>query len=506
MLPSDLPVIAVKFELDLNNEQTTKCWQGASIARFTYNWSLSHRISLIEQKKSDPSIKVPTAIAEHRRLNALKATEFPWMYDVSKCIPQEALRDLDKALVNFYEGRAKFPRFKKKHRCKSSFRLHGNCKTNPKNVEVQSRYVKLPTFGWVRSKEKYLDRRLKKLQVEQILLATVSEEANRWYCSLCVRIKPPTPIDHSTHPSAGVDLGILTFATISSNHEITKVPSLKPLAKSLKHLRKAQRAHCKKQKGSSNRRRSAKKLARLHARVRHQRQDFLHKQTTKLTKTKSVIGIEDLNVRGMSKHPHLARSILDQGFGEFRRQVTYKSTKFGSFLFVAPRFEPSSKKCYVCKHKLKKLDLSVRTWTCPQCGTVHDRDGNAAINLEDLANVAYREFLGNGGRKAPTPVEIPMAAEPKLLVGSTSYESLKQEVSTEVTSWWPLIGITERFFPGCDACIEFGWYSKWLDGKGWVRCEADDKDAGPDLNRLVEAQWDKENRRFVLPKNQRSAS
>ena len=145
------------------------------------------------------------------------------------------------------------------------------------------------------------------------------------------------------------------------------------------------RSRSRKVKGSANRQKAQEKLARQHARVANIRRDALHKLTTDITTRFSFIGIEDLNVKGMVKNRSLARSISDMGFGEFRRQLEYKAQLRGCLVVVAPRFYPSSKECNDCHYVLPKLSLSKREWTCPSCGIVHDRDMNAAINLENMA-------------------------------------------------------------------------------------------------------------------------
>jgi putative transposase len=168
-------------------------------------------------------------------------------------------------------------------------------------------------------------------------------------------------------------------------------------------LRRLSRSLSRKQKGSANRRKAKTKLAKLHASIAAIRSDALHKLTTDLTRRFHTIGIEDLNVRGMVRNRHLARSIADMGFFEFRRQLEYKSAMRGGLVVVADRFYASSKTCSACGHKLEKLPLAVREWTCPDCGTIHDRDVNAAMNLKNMAvssTVAACGEEGSGsGRK-----------------------------------------------------------------------------------------------------------
>lgn len=213
--------------------------------------------------------------------------------------------------------------------------------------------------------------------------------------------------------AVGVDLGVSALATLSTG-EMT--PGPKAHKALLDRLRKLSRSLSRKVKGSSNRSKTKSKLAKLHARIAAIRTDAMHKLTTDLTRRFHTIGIEDLNVRGMMANRHLARSIADMSFFEFRRQLEYKAAMRGGVVKVADRFYASSKTCSACGHKLDALPLSVRGWTCPACGTAHDRDVNAAINLKHMAVSSTVSACGEEG-SGPTRKR---RAKPA---------SLKQEVS-----------------------------------------------------------------------------
>lgn len=315
--------------------------------------------------------KTPNAIELHRRLNTLKPTELPWMYEVSKCSPQEALRNLDRAFDNFFKKRGCFPKFKSKKNGIGGFRLTGT-------IKVSASHVKLPRLGVLKLKERgYLPTDAK------ILSASVSERAGRWFVSIQVEEDLPAYQGvKDEHDVVGMDLGIKTLATVSDG---TSYQNPKPLKTKLRKLRQLQKAISRKVKGSRNRRKAADRVARLYYRISNVRRDTLHKMTTTLAKTKRVVGIEDLNVSGMMKNRCLSRAIADLGLFECRRQLNYKGNWYSCQIVLIDRFFPSSKTCSVCGEINENLTLADREWTCEGCGTCHDRDHNASVNLENAA-------------------------------------------------------------------------------------------------------------------------
>jgi len=359
-----------KTELDLNDQQRSACERHAGVARFAYNWGLARKIE--EYQKTGKS---PNAKALHKELNAHKRTEFPWMYAVSKCAPQEALRNLDEAYANFFrrvkngEQKKGFPRFKSKRRSKKSFRLTGT-------IRVFEGTIQLPRLGRLRLKERgYLP--VEGTETVHVLSATVSQRANRWYVSIQVEeeIDDPKP---AQKPAVGVDLGIRNLAVLSDG---TTYSNPRALKRNLGKIKRLQRKVSRRQKGSRNREKAVSQLAKAHARVANIRINTLHQVTSELAKTKSVIVIEDLNVSGMMKNHRLAQAIGDVGFSEFKEQLAYKAVWVGSELVVIDRWFPSSKLCSACGTKMEQMPLHVRDWICPICNTQHDRDVNAAINI-----------------------------------------------------------------------------------------------------------------------------
>ena len=363
---------AFKTELDLNDVQRTACARHAGAARYAYNWGLARKIAAFKAGQ-----KTPTAIDLHRELNALKQTELGWMYEVSKCAPQEALRNLDRAFENFFRRvrekkagkpvKVGYPHFKSKKRGRGSFRLTGV-------IRVFDDAIQLPRLGRLRLKERgYLPA-----SGARVLSTTVSEQAGRWFVSLQVEMELPAPVRNAGKAVAGVDLGIAALATVSDG---MVVENPRALRRDLAKLRRRQRCVSRRQKGSTNRAKAVKQLAQAHRRVANVRQNALHQATSRLAKTKSVVVLEDLNVRGMLQNHHLAQAIADVGMAEFRRQLTYKGAWYGCTVVVADRFYPSTKRCSSCGQVKTEMSLSERTYTCNRCGLVIGRDLNAALNL-----------------------------------------------------------------------------------------------------------------------------
>ncbi len=360
-----------KTELDLNNEQRTACLKHAGAARFAYNWALARSVEVYRTTG-----KRPNAIALHKGLNALKKTDFSWMYEVSKCAPQEALRDLDTAYKQFFrrvelkkqgkwKGKLGFPTYKKKSKGIGSFRLTGSIKVFEKSVQ-------LPRLGMVRLHESgYMPTNAK------ILSATVSEQAGRWFVSIQVEEEQDKPVTTATS-AIGVDLGIKTLATCSDGMTFENPRVLKH---SQKKLRRLERQKSRRQKGSKNRMKTCKRIAKTHARIANIRKDAAHKLTTYLCKNHALVGIEDLHMAGMLKNHKLAQAVSDSNFGEIRRQLEYKSSWHGVHLVVIDRFSPSSKTCSACGWIDEDQNLGDRTFICEDCGLVIDRDLNAALNI-----------------------------------------------------------------------------------------------------------------------------
>jgi putative transposase len=356
-------LIAHRIALDPNQAQRQYFARACGTARFAWNWALG------EWQRQYKAGDKPSEVSLRKQLNAIKREQFPWMFDVTKAAVQEAIIDLGTAFRAFFEKRGRYPRFKKKG-IKDHFCAANACGT----FRADGRRIKLPLIGWVRMREAVrFSGPLKR--------ATVSREADRWFVSVLIETADPEP-SRPPQDVVGVDLGVTTLATLS---EGDPEPGPRPHKVLLQRLRRTSRALSRKQRGSQNRLKARKKLARLHARIANIRRDAAHKLTTRLAKTYRRIGIEDLNVRGMTRNRSLARSIMDGGFGEIRRQLTYKTKMYGATLVVADRWFPSSKTCSCCGVVKETLALAERTFRCSDCGFEAGRDVNAALNLARLA-------------------------------------------------------------------------------------------------------------------------
>jgi len=359
-----------KIELKPNNVQATYFAKSCGVARFAYNWALG------EWQRSYVSKAKVSEISLRRELNAIKKQQFPWMLEVTKVAPQQAIKNLGIAFSRFFKKQGKYPRFKKKGRHDSFRADNGPSAAGLDAVLIQDKKVKLPRIGWVRLKESLRF-------TGQVMSVTISRQATKWFAAISVETNKLLH-ERKNHGSVGVDLGIKALATLSNG---VKVAGPKAHTALLMKLQRLSRQLSHKVKRGKNYYKAKIKLAALHAKISNIRKDALHKLTTDLVLNHTTIGIEDLNVQGMAANRKLARHIMDQSFYEFRRQLEYKAKWYGSILVVIDRFFPSSKKCSVCGVLNNNLMLQDREWVC-SCGIHHDRDLNAAKNIEIFANTA----------------------------------------------------------------------------------------------------------------------
>jgi putative transposase len=377
--------LAHKIELKPNNKQRTYFKKACGVSRFSWNWALAHWNSYFEFNQQLPKEDRENISGYQlkKEFNAIKKEEFPWVKEVTKYAAQQPFLQLDVAYKRYFKGVSHRPRFKKRDKSKDSFYVGGD------QIKIKDKRIWVPNLGLVKLKEKLRF-------AGKINSATFSRTANRWFVSIQVDLLEEAK-KCQTKKTIGVDLGINKMAMFSDS---TYVKSPKPLKKNLRRLARYQRKLKKKKFKSKNYFKQKNKVAKIHMRISNIRKDVLHKTTTYLTKSFQKISIEDLHIKGMLKNHKLARAISDIGFGEFRRQLEYKSDMRGNVLFVADRFYPSSKKCSSCEKVKQHLTLKDRMFSC-RCGFSIDRDLNAAINLEKLVNKNVRQALSK-----LTPVEI----------------------------------------------------------------------------------------------------
>ena len=320
-----------------------------------------------------------------------------WLAAVPATCLTQCLRDQDAAFRNFFAGRARHRRFKRRSAA-------GSLRFQDAGASWEQGVVSLPKLGPLKLAEA-LPR------VERPDLVTLSRDAvGRYHVSFCAQVQ--TTLLPITHRVVGVDVGLTHLATLSTGE---KIPNPKRYHARLRYLRQQQRCLARRQKGSRRREKQRLRVARAHAHVKQERQCALHALTTRLVREFDLIFIEDLNVKAMARGLH-AGAIHDVAFREVRRQLTYKTDWYGKILETVDRWYPSSKTCSECRYRIKELRLDERQWRCPRCGACHDRDINAARNLlaeglRQLAGRDDRDLRVDAGDACPEEILVQVLAE-----------------------------------------------------------------------------------------------
>lgn len=355
--------MAYRFRAYPTAEQRTALAQAFGCARYVYNWGLERRTrAYYDEGKSLSYTETAKMLTTLKKENDTR-----WLADVSSVVLQQSLRNLEQAFQNFFDGRTRYPNFKRKHG-KQSARFASNAFTLRGKALTVAKVPGVLNVRWSRD-----------LESTPSSVTVSRDSAGRYFVSLTCEVeKRPLPI---TNTSVGVDLGITDLVVTSSGF---KSGNPRHLDSDLYRLGKAQRRLSKKQKGSNNYRKQRKRVARLHARVADKRKDFLHKLSRRIARENQVIAFETLAVKNMQKNGSLARHIADASWAELVRQVHYKAEWAGRTVVQIDRWFPSSKRCSACGYLSPKMPLDVRTWTCPDCGSAHDRDVNAAKNIRTV--------------------------------------------------------------------------------------------------------------------------
>lgn len=355
---------AYKYRIYPNADQARKIEQHFGSCRLVWNLALAAKKQAYESSRINLS-----RYDLQKQLIDLKES-YPWLYNTNAQSLQSVLLDLDNAYKGFF-NKGGFPKFKKKSGHQSF-----QC---PQNVQVVSDLLIIP-------KIKNIPIRLSRQFEGKIKTVTISKTpTGKYFASVLVETNQNLPVKPAIIPqtTVGVDLGIKSFVITSDGRKFEPNRKLK---NSLQRLKVLSRRVSRKKKGSGNRKKAIKQLSTLHEKITNQRTDYIHKITHALTHDNQVdsIVVEKLNVVGMLKNRKLSQSISDVSFGEFIRQLKYKCDWYGKNFIQIGTFEPSSKTCSNCKSINQELTLAHREWTCHNCGTIHDRDYNAAMNIKEM--------------------------------------------------------------------------------------------------------------------------
>ena len=355
---------SVKLRIYPNNQQDVILLEKHfGCRRFVYNYFLN----LFNENYHQSKKKLSYVDAAKILVNLKKESDTEWLKEVNSQTLQASIKDLDGAYDKFFRKLAKFPQFKSKRKSKASFKVPQHF-----DIDWENNLIIIPKF-----KKSFKFSGKYKGELVKVNSVTISKTpSGKYYASVQGEfdIQPKLQVEDCI----GIDLGIKDLV-ITSNGEV--FPNKRFLKKKLKNLKYLQKQHSRKSKGSSTRERWRKRLAIQYEKVTNQRLDYLHKITSQLINENQVICIENLNVKGMIKNHKLAQAISDVSWGTLVQLLTYKCKWNSRELVVIDRFYPSSKTCSSCSHLMAEMSLNVREWTCPYCGTVHDRDINAAKNI-----------------------------------------------------------------------------------------------------------------------------
>lgn len=354
-----------KFRIYPNKTQQSLINRTLGCCRFVFNHFLAlRRDEWTANHKSIGYVQTAALLTDLK-----KNEDFSWLKEADSMALQESLRNLDTAYQNFFQRRSKYPRFKSKHNHTQSYRT----RNQSNGIRIIGGKIKLPKIGEVKIKQS-------RTFEGRILNATVSRAASgKYFVSLCVELDKETLLKSNNGGKIGLDVGLSEFLTDSNGNTVDNPRTLKRLTRK---LIREQRRLSRKMPKSNNRNKARIRVARVHEHIANIRKDFLHKLSTRLVIENQVIAVENLKIKNMMKNHHLAKAIADVSWNEFFRQLAYKAELHGSKLLKVDTFYPSSQTCSNCGYQNEETkNLNVRSWTCPKCGAVHDRDENAAKNI-----------------------------------------------------------------------------------------------------------------------------
>src|SRR6266536_3186572 len=376
---------AYQYRIYPTQEQAHILARTFGCCRYAYNWALRARTDAFFQRGERLSYHQLAVLLTDLK----KQEETAWLFEVSSVPLQQSLRHLDRAFRNFFESRAAYPTFHKKHGVQAATYAANAFTWDGKHLTLARMETPLD-IHWSRPLPKGC----------QPTSVTITKDcANRYFVSILVEEE----IKHlsGVNKQVGLDLGLKSMVITSDGHSSGN-PTF--FAQDEKKLAKAQRRHAKKQKGSQNRRKAQLKVARIHARIADRRRDSQHKLSTEIIRENQVVCVESLSVKNMVQNHKLAKAISDVGWSEFVRQLAYKAERYGRTLIKIDTWYPSSQRCFDCGYVLDSLALDIRQWTCLECGVAHDRDLNAAKNIlaVGLTASACGEMVRPGRAKART--------------------------------------------------------------------------------------------------------
>jgi putative transposase len=353
----------VQVRLYPSIEQQILLAQTFGSARWWWNYALNKSIEVYQETGKGIGRSALNALLPDLK----KAENTAWLADCYSQVLQATTLNLTSAYKNFFENRAGFPKFKSKHG-KQSIQY-------PQHVKIVHGNVKLPgNIGIVKAKiHRAIEGKIKTVTVSKT-------PSGKYLASILTEVEGENLVTKAGK-IYGIDLGLKHFAVVTDGEKVSKYDNPKHLAKHEKNLKRKQQKLARKQKGSKSRNRYRKVVAKVYERVSNSRQDFLHKLSYKLVSDSQAVIVENLHLLGMVRNHNLAKSISDAGWGTFTNFLAYKLERKGGKLIEIDRWFPSSKLCSNCFYQVSEMPLDMREWTCPHCGTHHDRDGNAAINI-----------------------------------------------------------------------------------------------------------------------------